>query len=97
MYILTRHPEQQEKEERLKKGKGNGSTVVPTLLYFDGDGEVEIAVPASAQFYMFDTDGTELWRLDLGEDLTASPVYAQGRIIIAGGDGTLFVISENNP
>jgi outer membrane protein assembly factor BamB len=38
-------------------------------------------------------DGTELWRLDFGEDLTASPVYAQGRIIIAGGDGTLFVIN----
>ena len=36
-------------------------------------------------------DGTEFWRLYLGEDLTAATVYAQGRIIIAGG-GTLFVI-----
>ena len=37
-------------------------------------------------------DGRELWRLDLGEDLTASPVYAYGRIVIGGGDGTLFVL-----
>ena len=42
LYILTRHPEQQEKEERLKKGKGNGSTVVPTLLYFDCDEETRV-------------------------------------------------------
>ena len=40
-------------------------------------------------------DGTELWRLDLGEDLTASPVYARGRLIIGGGKGTLFVIAPS--
>jgi outer membrane protein assembly factor BamB len=39
-------------------------------------------------------DGTERWRLDLGEDLTAAPVYSGGRLIIAGGRGTLFIIAD---
>ncbi len=34
----------------------------PCAADFDGDGEVEVAVPAGTAFYMFDTDGTELWR-----------------------------------
>jgi outer membrane protein assembly factor BamB len=55
-----------------------------SIVFGSSDGRLYAANPA---------DGTELWRLDLGEDLTASPVYAQGRIIIAGGDGTLFVIN----
>ncbi len=41
---------------------GSNNPGPPCAADFDGDGEVEIAVPASAQFYMFDTDGTELWR-----------------------------------
>lgn len=34
----------------------------PCAADFDGDGEVEVAVPSGTYFYMYDTDGTELWR-----------------------------------
>jgi hypothetical protein len=33
----------------------------PCAADFDGDGEVEIAVPDATTFSMFDTDGTKLW------------------------------------
>jgi hypothetical protein len=33
----------------------------PCAADFDGDGEVEVAVPSSTTFYMFETDGTLLW------------------------------------
>lgn len=45
------------------------STAIPTqtpgppcAADFDGDGEVEVAVPAGTAFYMFDTDGSLLWQ-----------------------------------
>jgi hypothetical protein len=34
----------------------------PCAADFDGDGEVEVAVPAGSAFYMFDTDGSLLWQ-----------------------------------
>ncbi|MDP2315677.1 MAG: hypothetical protein Q8P41_22455 [Pseudomonadota bacterium] len=34
----------------------------PCAADFDGDGEVEIAVPSGTAFYMFDTDGSMLWQ-----------------------------------
>lgn len=34
----------------------------PCAADFDGDGEVEVAVPSGTAFYMFDTDGTLLWQ-----------------------------------
>ena len=38
---------QAEKEERLKKGKGNGSAVLPTLLYFDESPRIDgLGLPA---------------------------------------------------
>ena len=37
-------------------------------------------------------DGREIWRLDLGENLAVAPAFAAGRIVIGGGEGTLFVI-----
>ena len=36
--------------------------------------------------------GREIWRLDLGEKLAVAPAFAAGRIVIGGGDGTMFVI-----
>jgi outer membrane protein assembly factor BamB len=37
-------------------------------------------------------NGAELWRMELGEDLAVAPAYAGGRIVIGGGEGTLFVV-----
>ncbi len=34
----------------------------PCAADFDGDGEVEVAVPSGTAFYMFDTDGSLLWQ-----------------------------------
>ena len=42
-------------------------------------------------------DGGEIWRLDLGEGIMASPAFASGRLVIGGGDGTLFSIKEGKP
>jgi len=39
-------------------------------------------------------DGSEIWRLDLGEGLGVSPAFANGRIVVGGEDGTLFAIKE---
>jgi outer membrane protein assembly factor BamB len=39
-------------------------------------------------------DGGEIWKLDLGENLANAPAFADGKIVIGGGDGTLFVIGE---
>ena len=48
---------------------------------------------ADGRLYAVDKqDGREIWRLDLGEKLAVAAAFAGGRIVIGGGDGTLFVI-----
>ncbi|MEM1084878.1 MAG: PQQ-binding-like beta-propeller repeat protein [Verrucomicrobiota bacterium] len=44
------------------------------------------------RLYAVSHQGEELWKLDLGEKLTAPPVFAADRIIITGAKGTVFVI-----
>ena len=44
------------------------------------------------RLYAVSREGEELWTLDLGEKLTAPPIYAQNWIIITGANGTVFVI-----
>jgi outer membrane protein assembly factor BamB len=49
---------------------------------------------ADGRLYAADPqDGHEIWRLDLGENLAVAPAFADGRIVIGGADGTLFVIA----
>jgi outer membrane protein assembly factor BamB len=38
------------------------------------------------------SDGVELWQLDLGESLVASPAYGENQIIVGGEKGTVFAI-----
>ena len=44
------------------------------------------------RLYAITFEGKELWTLDLGEKLTAPPIFAQDRLIITGAKGTIFVI-----
>ena len=37
-------------------------------------------------------DGAELWQLDLGESLVASPAFAGQQIVVGGDKGTVFAI-----
>jgi eukaryotic-like serine/threonine-protein kinase len=36
--------------------------------------------------------GSELWQLDLGESLVASPAFGHAQIVIGGEKGTVFAI-----
>ena len=36
--------------------------------------------------------GAELWRLELGEALVASPAFGSGLIVIGGEKGTVFAV-----
>jgi len=48
---------------------------------------------ADGRLYAVDKqDGHEIWQLDLGENLAVAPAFADGRIVIGGADGSLFVI-----
>ena len=62
-----------------------GSAIVfdDAVVFGSGDGRIYAVDPG---------DGSEIWRLDLGEGLSASPAFAGGRIVIGGEDGTLFAI-----
>jgi hypothetical protein len=40
--------------------------------------------------------GAELWRIDLGESLVASPAFGGQQIIIGGEKGTVFAIRAGN-
>jgi len=40
------------------------------------------------------SDGQELWKMELGESLLASPIFANGRIIIGTQGGTLFSLES---
>jgi hypothetical protein len=57
----------------------------PSVADFDGDGDIEVAVPASQKLEMFDPDGTRLWQVTVqdysgiagvsGYDVNADGVY----------------------
>ena len=40
------------------------------------------------------SDGQELWKMELGESLLASPIFANGRIVIGTQGGTLFSLES---
>jgi eukaryotic-like serine/threonine-protein kinase len=43
------------------------------------------------RLYMVDLgDGSEIWRYEIGESLTASPAVAGGRIVIGSEDGKVY-------
>jgi outer membrane protein assembly factor BamB len=55
-----------------------------------------IAGSSDGRIYALNLDtGTEIWRLDLGEGLVASPAYGYGTLIIGGEDGTIFALRES--
>jgi hypothetical protein len=37
-------------------------------------------------------DGSEIWRLDLGEGISTDLAFANGRIVVGGNDSNLFCI-----
>ncbi|MEO6244386.1 MAG: PQQ-binding-like beta-propeller repeat protein, partial [Opitutaceae bacterium] len=41
--------------------------------------------------------GTEVWRLELGESLVASPAFAGHQLVVGGDKGTVFAIREKTP
>ena len=39
--------------------------------------------------------GEEIWKLDLGEGLSASAAFGYGNIVISGEDGTVFALGDS--
>ena len=37
----------------------------------------------------------EIWKLDLGEGLSASAAFGYGNIVISGEDGTVFALGDS--
>ena len=55
-----------------------------------------IVYVASMEHYLYavdGTDGSEIWRLDLGGALAASPIYADGHLYIGSLGGKIFDVS----
>ena len=71
-------------------GRVDGSAIVfdDAVVFGSGGGRLYALDPK---------DGGEIWRLDLGEGIMASPAFAGGRLVIGGDDGTLFSIKAGNP
>lgn len=66
-----------------------GGPVESSPLVFD---DAIVFGSNDGRLYAVTFEGKELWKIDLGEKLTAPPIYAQNRIIITGAKGTVFVI-----
>ncbi|MGB6223631.1 PQQ-binding-like beta-propeller repeat protein [Haloferula sp.] len=66
-----------------------GGPIESSPLVFD---DAVVFGSNDGRLYAVTFEGEELWTLDLGEKLTAPPIYAQDRLIITGGKGTVFVI-----
>jgi len=60
----------------------------PCMADFDGDGDVEIAVPAGAVFNMLETDGTLIWQTTINDGSGAAGCSGYD----VNGDGTYEVM-----
>ena len=67
-----------------------GGPIESSPLVFD---DAVIFGSNDGRLYAVSFEGKKLWTLDLGEKLSAPPVYAQSRLIITGAKGTVFIIS----
>ena len=53
------------------------------VVFGSGDGRVYALKPS---------DGSEIWRIDLGEGIGSDLAFASGCIVVGGADGSLFCI-----
>jgi outer membrane protein assembly factor BamB len=53
------------------------------VVFGSGDGRLYALNPK---------DGSEIWRLDLGEGVSTDLAFANGRIVVGGNDSNLFCI-----
>ncbi len=71
---------------RVQRHDGAAIVFSDAVVIGSGDGRLYALKPG---------DGTEIWRLDLGEGISSDLAFASGRIVVGGDDSTLFCIEGN--
>ena len=70
----------------------------PVVIHIDGDDAEAIVVGDSAGriVALHATSGDLLWEFDAGGDFVGGAAVANGRIVFANGDGTIWCFSQQN-